>query len=149
MPAATNRPRRSFLRFGLRSLLGLFTLASLALGYYAAVARQCAEEERALAKLQVFFEEEIFYFVGDVTVPAEPRWLYLPLELSRGEPVQRVEQISLASEQFDDRCLTPILAFRHLKRLSLSGTVVTPSGLAQLRAARPALEVDVPPERLS
>lgn len=128
------KPKRRWLRYSLRTLLVLVTIACAAFGWLGWKARAKQEEREAVKAIQelggtVFYDYE--YENGMVwrRKPPGPAWLR---NLFGDDFYTNVAAVHYSGNGSDTE-LSYVLAFNHLRELHLERTGVTDAGLIQLR----------------
>lgn len=154
-------PRRRWLQFGLRSLLALMLLASVAAGWWAYQRDQLRRERAALAEVRRLQSEltrrEWYWIEQPLTVETRPLpwWLSFDGERSRAE----VTAVSFDLRSYDDDFEEPsgvgdedlhiLAAFSNLKSLRLPRSRVGDAGLTRLTNLRRLETLDLSQSRVT
>lgn len=146
------------LRFRLRTLLVVLTIASAGLGWYVANAREHEAELRALDALQscggagyiarLRDGEEGpwcgYGLIGTARLTGKrPRVVHRLLAAAGCDALYRVESVSIGGERFGDDAIDALIQFRSVQEIVLDRTSISGEGLERLRAGLPGAKVEV------
>ncbi len=158
---------RRLFRYRLRTLLIFVAVCCALLGWYEWNARQRRAEKHALQSIaelaqgwtfEVLYEDDTLFCgwgVGGTAMIRCPAYRLMANRLESGsverhirfqnimDAFYRVEEVSLFTEDFDDRMIPLMPVFSHLKKLDLVGTSVSDQGLDELHRLLPNTSISV------